>query len=404
MEYFAMLIWVVRFLLPIVIFGYFWQKNMNGHSNRHVKQVEWRNVYNRRHMLSYRSVEHEVYDEDLRQILMKVKDIEELSATVPSVRKQWRAIAKRRSYEKRNSAESKLDEEERKQCLKEKNDLMVESLVNYLSFNPREKRQYIPDKPPPAPAPMRELGVPGNAPTNARADKSAIIDNADSDIQLIIAAKSNDEAVRVLRGALVFKKISVVHRLYQQLTEAAISIKEETFLLMVQIAVIAKDMRAAADYLMLMEAAGFQPPTSLLNSVMALYSASKKEEEVSGNASEKQKNGPTTFGLGSTSTIANHDSNTGFNYDGNGNSNGIGNGNSHSIGNGNSNSIGKSGNNNVQHGNGRTLINNSLHENNQNEQEIASCPSKLSASAAEFVPAPVAFSEEPSLLRAQMFV
>jgi len=133
-------------------------------------------------------------------------------------------------------------------------DSNIESLVNYLSFNPPTKRLFLPETPPPPPA------------------TPAVYNAAECQRK---SAKSNEEAISILRGALSFKKVAVAHRLYEQLTQEKLTIKEETFNLMVQLAVAAKDIKAASNFLMKMESAGLCPSVKLLGTVMQLYSQTK---------------------------------------------------------------------------------------------------------------------------------
>lgn len=145
----------------------------------------------------------------------------------------------------------------------------IERLVNYLSFHPPPKRIFLPETPPPPPPPMPE-------------------DQDPTDVQRR-SAKLNEEAISILKGSLVFKKIAVAHQLFDQLTSEKLPVKEETFNLIVQLAVAAQDIKAASNYLMKMESAGLCPSVKLLGTVMQLYSQSKNNKNQTQQVPQQQQ-------------------------------------------------------------------------------------------------------------------
>mmetsp|Transcript_76024 Transcript_76024/g.163171 ORF Transcript_76024/g.163171 Transcript_76024/m.163171 type:complete len:570 (-) Transcript_76024:263-1972(-) len=147
----------------------------------------------------------------------------------------------------------------------------IESLLNYVAFNrSAQQRIFLPDEdsaPPPPPKPRRP------PPTGAPIDESAKAVSAET------SEKANLEAQMVLRGALNFKRADVATNLYEKLLDSQVEISERTFKLMIDACVLARDLKAASDFLMRMETYGYNPDSDILDRVMDLYSQQKSVRE-----------------------------------------------------------------------------------------------------------------------------
>lgn len=146
----------------------------------------------------------------------------------------------------------------------------VASLLNLaaFSFKDQPKRIFLLEEGRQPPPPGRESGVGGARPSGLRGE-------ADS----VEAMRANTEAQVVLK-ALANPKIgassSDVPRLVVQRLEAAgFAPSETTFSLLVQSCVSANDLRSASEFLMQMESAGHSAEHELLDKVMDLYSQNR---------------------------------------------------------------------------------------------------------------------------------
>jgi len=163
----------------------------------------------------------------------------------------------------------------------------LESLLNYVAFNRKEQqRTFIVDEtgvPPPPPPPPKKATVPAATPAaegvigGDSATKSASTSGgAGLSVSPIAAEKANAEAQMVLKGAIEFQRADVVRDLYEQLVESEVEISEGTFTLMIKASTLAEDLKTASDLLAKMEASGHCPDSELLDKVMDLYSSHKK--------------------------------------------------------------------------------------------------------------------------------
>eukprot|EP00931_Biecheleriopsis_adriatica_P090962 TRINITY_DN64872_c0_g1_i1.p1 TRINITY_DN64872_c0_g1~~TRINITY_DN64872_c0_g1_i1.p1 ORF type:complete len:495 (-),score=145.71 TRINITY_DN64872_c0_g1_i1:13-1497(-) len=159
----------------------------------------------------------------------------------------------------------------------------LESLLNYVAFNRKDQqRNFMLDEdgapPPPPPKPAARSGEL----TGDRSKTEAL------DLSHTTAEKANAEAQMVLRGAINFKRADVAKDIYEQLAAANVDIFESTFTLMIEAAVLAKDLKSSSDFLMKMETSGHSPASELLDKVLDLYSAQKTVKEQEKQQQQKQ--------------------------------------------------------------------------------------------------------------------
>lgn len=134
----------------------------------------------------------------------------------------------------------------------------LESLLNYVAFNRKEQqRTFLPneDVAPPPPPPKKPKPDP------------------------IMAESVRAESQMVLRGAVDFKRADIAKNVYAQLVNLQVEIPGQTFALMIEACVLARDLKSASDFLMKMETSGFSPDSELLDKVMDLYSEKKIQRE-----------------------------------------------------------------------------------------------------------------------------
>lgn len=145
----------------------------------------------------------------------------------------------------------------------------LESLLNYVAFKSKDQqRNFVveedaPPPPPPKPMDMADEGMPLKA----------------LNLSHTTVEKANAEAQMVLRGAINFKRVDIAKDLYEQLSSANIEVAEPTFTLMIEAAVLAKDLKSSSDFLMKMETSGHTPATDILDKVLDLYSNQKQQRE-----------------------------------------------------------------------------------------------------------------------------
>jgi len=157
----------------------------------------------------------------------------------------------------------------------------AESLLNFVAFNRKEpQRIFLPDTagmPPPPPPKPRPLAQGVAAATSAGGGPT--VGNGKATMPEDVVQKANADAQLVLRGAIHLKCFNVAKDIYEQLTETEVKISESTFMLMVEVCVLAHDLKSASDFLMKMETTGYCPESHLLDKVMDLYSQQKAERE-----------------------------------------------------------------------------------------------------------------------------
>jgi len=159
--------------------------------------------------------------------------------------------------------------------------MYAESLLNYVAFNRKEQQRiFLPDKagiPPPPPPKARPLTQ--DVAHVMGADSGHTLGNGKPTMPEDVVQKANADAQLVLRGALNLKCANVAKDIHEQLTETKVKISESTFMLMVEVCVLAHDLKSASDFLMKMETSGYCPESHLLDKVMELYSQQKAERE-----------------------------------------------------------------------------------------------------------------------------
>lgn len=293
------LIWTLRIVLPIIVFCIFIK--LNSPKADRATLVPGKNSHNRARMLAHRKAVlslQEPAPAEIKDVTMQ----EHKSEVRPSRqspgkgggkggrgsgggqgRKERKEPRESKEARKETRAEEVLmnanqDPESRTpaqaaavQVAAEEEKLHLESLLNYVAFNRKEQqRTFIldsEDAPPPPPPPKAKLPEEiAEATDPVQPTKSA-------------AEKANEEAQMVLLGAITFKRVDVAKDIYNQLSSSKLAIFERTFKLIVEAAVLAQDLKAASDFLMKMEAAGFTPESHLLDKVMDLYTQHKSKRE-----------------------------------------------------------------------------------------------------------------------------
>eukprot|EP00425_Heterocapsa_triquetra_P046581 CAMPEP_0195087668 /NCGR_PEP_ID=MMETSP0448-20130528/27449_1 /TAXON_ID=66468 /ORGANISM="Heterocapsa triquestra, Strain CCMP 448" /LENGTH=315 /DNA_ID=CAMNT_0040121261 /DNA_START=24 /DNA_END=971 /DNA_ORIENTATION=+ len=160
------------------------------------------------------------------------------------------------SVEKAVAAPSKL-------VLSERERAQHEALLNFAAFSHRDEPQrvFLCDGPPPPP-PRKAL--------------PADVDAAE--------AKANADAQVVLKGAinpkLGIKSADVTRNLMRQFADAGVIPSEATYSLMVETCVATADLQGASDLLMRMESAGYCADGELLERVMGLYAKVRESSPV----------------------------------------------------------------------------------------------------------------------------
>jgi len=200
-------------------------------------------------------------------------------------------VAERRPAPEKAEDEATLAE---KRAAQEK--MHLESLLNFVAFNPSyQQRFFLPDEEvqPPPPPKKRPRGAP--APLIGSSLESGILCSANIAVSGEATEKANSEAQMVLAGAIKFKRSDVARSLHSQLADAQVEISEKTYALMIEASVLARDLRSASDFLMKMESSGFCPDSKLLDKVMDLYSLQKsarEQEKRQAAAAQKQQVAP----------------------------------------------------------------------------------------------------------------
>lgn len=168
----------------------------------------------------------------------------------------------------------------------------LESLLNYVAFKSKDQQRnfVIEDDAPPPPPP------PPSKSASVAAEEGAALKALD--LSGTTVEKANAEAQMVLRGAINFKRVDIAKDLYEQLSSASIEIAEATFTLMIEAAVLAKDLKSSSDFLMKMETSGHSPATDILDKVLDLYSNQKqqREQEKQNNANRQAQSALGNFG------------------------------------------------------------------------------------------------------------
>jgi len=159
--------------------------------------------------------------------------------------------------------------------------MYAESLLNFVAFNRKEQQRiFLPDMagmPPPPPPKPRPLAQGVAAAISVGSGHT--VGNGKPTMPEDVVQKANADAQLVLRGAINLKCANVAKDIYEQLTETQVKISESTFMLMVEVCVLAHDLKSASDFLIKMETTGYCPESHLLDKVMDLYSQQKAERE-----------------------------------------------------------------------------------------------------------------------------
>mmetsp|Transcript_122541 Transcript_122541/g.273667 ORF Transcript_122541/g.273667 Transcript_122541/m.273667 type:complete len:440 (-) Transcript_122541:108-1427(-) len=304
----ANIVWVVRILLPILLFWIWYQSQPS-------KGYGGKNRYSRDKFLAVRRAlpEHgEDEDEDTKQSpLSGLRLVDEAVAQkllgIPPPRGGGAGAGARRDAPrpKRSSgdkavlgisegslaqatagqgrkssdggsAEAAAAESPQGSLLTEEERMHLASLLNFVAYRHKEQPQriFLPaeDNPPPPPPRPPQLG----------GEEAGVAESA----------KANTEAQLTLKGALnpkiEMKCSEVAKALHQQMADANIKPSEVTFSLMAKTCINAGDLRGASDFLMKMESAGYSADSSLLDKIMELYVESRASNKA-GSSSATQR-------------------------------------------------------------------------------------------------------------------
>lgn len=130
----------------------------------------------------------------------------------------------------------------------------VESFINHVAFKRSERlRVFLPDGPPPLPPLRRDAKL------------------ADAEV----SREANVKAQSVLRGAMKLQHPAIVSVLHDRLLDEQVEVEETTYILMVELCILARELKLASDFLLKMENSGYVPDSELLDRVMDLYNQQK---------------------------------------------------------------------------------------------------------------------------------
>lgn len=153
----------------------------------------------------------------------------------------------------------------------------VESLVNFAAFSRarRENQRVFLVEPGEAPLPPRHPATRHEAP-----------------VPQSTADQVNTEAQMILNGTLALgsRGSNIAKDLFSHLdTEQGVILAPETFELMIQTCVQARDLSASSEFLMRMEAMGKIPSNELIDHVMQLYLERRQESQDDASPAEKNE-------------------------------------------------------------------------------------------------------------------
>jgi len=271
------LVWTLRIVLPVLFFAIYFR--LQG-----VKQqpVSRKNVITRDRFLQLKeSVKGRPTPDSMKNIAMKdqTQAPHLFSGTGRAPRPER---GRRVSDEPKVEKKKRSDRHEKKELeatpeatSAAKDQMHLESLLNYVAFNRKEQqRNFLPDSsggdlPPP---PKKGDDV----------EDGGVLEP--SNLSGAAADKANSEAQMVLRGAMGIQRPDVARHLYDCLIEAHVEISETTFELMIDVCVAASDLKGASDFLMKLETAGFKPNSDVLDKVLDLYTKQQETESLKASA------------------------------------------------------------------------------------------------------------------------
>lgn len=323
MEVATVLVWVLRVVLPIVLFWIYFKLQLPK-DGEPVYTGSTKNQYARQKLLDYRQGG---FDDGPPAAMENVRLVTEAQAPALFASKERRGGGRNN---KDSNKEDRLPKEKRERKGADKaaakdddrdgaadavadappaeggsdDKMHLESLLNYVAFNRKEQqRTFIVDEsgapPPPPPPPKKPAAAAPPAPetTGSNAEKTTAAP-ADASVTPLAMEKANAEAQMVLKGAIEFQRADVVRDLYEQLVDSQVEISEATFTLMIKASTLAEDLKTASDLLAKMEASGHCPDSELLDKVMDLYSTHKKKGAQKPATTSPSKGGVTPLSSG----------------------------------------------------------------------------------------------------------
>eukprot|EP00397_Hematodinium_sp_SG-2012_P002330 GEMP01002336.1.p1 GENE.GEMP01002336.1~~GEMP01002336.1.p1 ORF type:complete len:688 (-),score=161.21 GEMP01002336.1:1395-3458(-) len=256
----TVLVWTLRLLLSVLLFWTYYKFQAPKPVRGLPRSVPQKHVYNRNFLLQ-RKPACGGADGPRPLELMKLVSEDEAPHLFVKPEKKGRGSRRQRARDDDANIVAKAVAEDK---------MHLESLLNYVAFNRKEQRNFLPEgAPPPPPAPAANIPAPET--------QRISTENME---------RANLEAQMVLKAAVNFNRGEIAKDLWSQLSEANIEVTARTFTLLIEACVHAKDLKSASDFLMKMEAKGYCPEAELLDKVMELYSVQKLHRKLE---EEKEK-------------------------------------------------------------------------------------------------------------------
>jgi|Transcript_33937 hypothetical protein len=286
MEVGNMLIWFMRILLPIILFCVYF-KLQSPKDSRKSGKGKGGPSYSRDELIAKRTATLDCpAPEEVAGITLQ--ECEASPARVPrnggkgKGRQSGKGDKRRGSDSMEDEAQLAQDAQlaaeqeairaaELKEKVRKQERLHTEAFINHVSFNRSERqRVFLPDGAPPPPPPLRR-------------------DSECADPE--VSREANIKADSVLRGAMTLQRAEIVSVLHDRLLDQQIEVEESTYILMVELCLLARDLKMASDFLLKMENAGHVPDPDLLDRVMDLYNQQKilKEQKAREKEAEIEK-------------------------------------------------------------------------------------------------------------------
>lgn len=283
------LVWALRLLLPVLFFGIYFR--LQGATKQARYEGPTTNVLTRERLLSLRkAVSSCPAPDSMQNIALKDQSqaphLFTASGRAPRPERARRSPDEQRERVPRGEKREK-DKREKKEPEPasapepEPNSLSsdkmhLESLLNYVAFNSQEQQRVF------------LQATAGGVPPNEEGRRAMA-----SKIAGATAEEANAEAQMVLRGAMGIKRPDVAGHLYEQLMDAHVDISQPTFEIMIDICLLANDLKAASDFLMKMENSGFTPNSEMLDKVLDLYSKQQDQHTTTEQENSTKAERPT---------------------------------------------------------------------------------------------------------------
>lgn len=242
----TILVWTLRLSIPMFLFWTycrFQSKAITGSSEF---------VYSRSMMLQGRN--SHTRSGDVPVTLPKLVTEEEAPKVFDAHHKRNRVNRRRTAREEEDAVVvAKAASEEK---------MHAEALLNYIAFNRKDRRNFLPD----SAAPPHNPSLP-----NAQRISTESMERANKETQMVLKAAANFSQ----QNGMNLNGSEIAKDLWNQLNEASVEVTAKTFTLLIEACVRAKDLKGASEFLMSMEEKDHTPSAELLDKVMELYSSQK---------------------------------------------------------------------------------------------------------------------------------